>query len=170
MKKYFRYIVPVLLIAVVASACKIYSFRDVSIPADVKTVRLRLIENRARYVNPQLAPQLTDRLRTKINNQTRLTLVQSEDADFDIGAFVSDYTVTTSGISNQQAATNRLTVTVTVTFVNRKHPDKSFEQQPVSRNFDFSANLSLNQAEAQLGESIVRNMTDEIFNRIFSDW
>ena len=170
MTKYFKHIVPLALLVVITSACGIYSMRDVSIPADVKTVRLRLIENRARYVNPQLAPQLTDRLRTKINNQTRLTLVQSEDADFDINAFVSDYTVTTAGISNQQAATNRLTVTVTVTFVNRKHPDKSFDQQPVSRNFDFSANLSLNQAEAQLGETIVRNMTDEIFNRIFSDW
>lgn len=173
MMRYQKYIVPFALIVMIMSACtacKLYSFRDVSIPADVKTVRLRLIENRARYVNPNLAPQLTDRLRTKINNQTRLTLVQSEDADFDINAFVSDYTVTTSGISNQQAATNRLTVTVTVTFVNRKHPEKSFEQQAVSRNFDFSATLSLNQAEAQLGETIVRNMTDEIFNRIFSDW
>ena len=158
-----------LVIASILGACGVYSFKDVSIPPDVKTIRIQYIENRARYVNPQLSPQLTDRLRTKINNQTRLTPVQSEDAHYDIGGYVSDYTVTTSGISNQQAATNRLTVTIHLVFVNRLDQTKNFEAD-VSRNFDFSASLSLNQAEAQLGETIVRNMVDEVFNRIFSQW
>lgn len=158
------------LCAVTALAgCGIYSFNDVSIPAGAKTVRVNLFENRARYINPQLAPQLTDRLRQKINNQTRLTPVLADDAHYDISARVTDYSVTTAGISNQQAATNRLTVTIHIIVQNRIDPVKSFEAD-VSRNFDFSASLSLNQAEAQLGESIVRNMTDEIFNRIFSDW
>ena len=151
------------------SSCGLYSFRDVSIPPDVKTVRVNYIENKARYVNPQLSPQLTDKLRQKINNQTRLTIVQAEDAHYDIGGYVSEYSVTTSGISNQQAATNRLTVTVTLVFKNRLNPEKNFEAR-VSRNFDFSASRSLNEAEAELGETIVRNMTDEIFTRIFSDW
>lgn len=150
-------------------SCGVYSFKDVSIPPEVKTIRINYVENRARYVNPQLSPQLTDKLRLKINNQTRLTTVQSEDAHYDIAGFVSDYSVTTAGISNQQAATNRLTVTIHIVFQNRLDPTKNFEAD-VSRNFDFSASLSLNQAEAQLGETIVRNMTDEIFNRIFSNW
>jgi hypothetical protein len=151
------------------SSCKIYSFSGVSIEKEAKTVRVNYIENRARYVNAQLSPQLTDRLRQKINNQTRLTPIQSEEADYDISGWVSDYTVTTSGISNQQAAVNRLTVTVNIIFKNRVAPERNFETQ-LSRNFDFSASLSLSQAEAQLGETIVRNMVDEIFNRIFSDW
>jgi hypothetical protein len=159
-----------LLGAIAIASCGVYSFNDASVPKEVKTVRIQYIENRARYINPQLSPQLTDRLRTKITNQTRLTPVQSEtDAHYDIGGWVSDYTVTTSGISNQQAATNRLTVTIHIVFQNRLDATKNFEAD-VSRNFDFSANLSLNQAEAQLGEAIVRNMTDEIFNRIFSNW
>lgn len=154
---------------VVLSACGVYSFRDVSIEPEAKTVRVNYLENRARYVNPQLSPQLTDKLRQKINNQTRLTPIQSEEAHYDIAGYVSDYTVTTSGISNQQAATNRLTVTVHIVFQNRIDPKRNFEAD-VSRNFDFSASLSLNQAEAQLGETIVRNMVDEIFNRVFSNW
>lgn len=151
------------------SACGVYSFRDISIEPNAKTVRVQYLENRARYVNPQLSPQLTDKLRQKINNQTRLTPTQAPEADYDIAGFVSDYTVTTSGISNQQAATNRLTVTVHVVFTNRITPEKSFEAD-VSRNFEFAASLSLNQAEAQLGETIIRNMVDEIFNRVFSNW
>ena len=157
-----------LLGAVVLASCGVYSFTDASVPANIKTVRIQYIENRARYINPQLSPQLTDRLRTKITNQTRLTPVQSE-PDYDISGYVSDYSVTTSGISNQQAATNRLTVSIHIVFQNRVDPTKNFEAD-VSRNFDFSATLSLNQAEAQLGDAIVRNMTDEIFNRIFSNW
>ena len=151
------------------SSCGVYKFKDISIEPNAKTVRIQYLENRARYVNPQLSPQLTDKLRLKINNQTRLTPTQAPEADYDISGFVSDYTVTTSGISNQQAATNRLTVTVHVVFQNKISPTKNFEAD-VSRNFEFSATLSLSQAEAQLGETIVRNMVDEIFNRVFSNW
>lgn len=151
------------------SSCGIYSFKDVTIPPEVKTIRVAYIENRARYVNPQLSPQLSDRLRQKINNQTRLTVIQSDDAHYDISGFVSGYDVTTSGISNQQAATNRLTVSVHLIFKNRLDDTKSFEAD-VSRNFEFSATRSLNQAEAELGDAIIRNMVDEIFNRIFSNW
>jgi hypothetical protein len=146
-----------------------YSFKDISIPENVKTVRVQYFPNKARYVNPQLSQQLTERLRLKINNQTRLTNVQTDDAHYDISGWISGYDVTTSGVSNQQASINRLTVTVHLILKNRLEADKDIEAD-VSRNFDFSANLSLNQAEAQLGESIVRNMVDEMFNRIFSQW
>ena len=66
--------------ALYLSSCG-YSFKDVSIPPEIKTVRVQYIKNKARYVNPQLSPQLTERLRLKINNQTRLTNVQSDDAE-----------------------------------------------------------------------------------------
>ena len=59
----------VLFVQILMTGC--YSFKDVSIPPEVKTVRVNYIENKASYVNPQLSPQLTDRLRQKINNQSR---------------------------------------------------------------------------------------------------
>src|SRR5690349_17396947 len=71
-----------------------YSFKDVSIPPEIKTFRVNYIENKARYINPQLSPQLTDKLRQKINSQTRLSGVQSEDAHFDISGQVTGYNVT----------------------------------------------------------------------------
>jgi len=147
-----------------------YTFKDVSIqPPEAKTARVNYIENRAPYINPQLSPQLTDKLRQKINNQTRLTMVQGEDAHYEIKAVITNYSVSTSGISGQQAATNRLTVTVHIDFENRLDEKLKFEAD-VTRNFDFNANLSLQQAEAQQSEDIIKNMTDEIFNRIFSNW
>jgi len=152
------------------SACKVhYSMKDITIEPEAKTAFVRYIENKARFKNPQLSPQLTDKLRQKINNQTRLTQVQGDEADYDIRCEITGYDVTTSGISQQQASTNRLIVTVNITFKNRVNEKKNFEGA-VSRNFDFSANLSLNQAESQLTPTIVQNMVDEIFNRIFSNW
>ena len=156
----------ILLLAVCFfSGC--YSFRDVSIPPEVKTIRIQYIENRAPYVNPQLAPLYNDRLKQKITNQTKLTVVQSDNADYDVSGTITNYSLTTAAISNQQAATNRLTVSIKLTLRDNNNKTKSFD---VSRNFDFSANLTLQQAEAQLNVDIIRSMVDETFNRIFSNW
>lgn len=151
------------------ASCKVYRFKDVSIDPNAKTARVRYIENKARIVNPQLSPQLTDKLRQKINNQTRLTQIQGDEADYDIKCEITGYEITTAGVSQQQASTNRLIVSVNVSFKNRLDEKKNFDA-PVSRNFDFSANLSLDQAQAQLTPTIIQNLVDEIFNRIFSNW
>jgi hypothetical protein len=154
-----------LSVALLFTSC--YSFQDVSIPPTVKTIRIQYIENRAQYVNPQLAPQFNDRLKQKITNQTKLTVVQSDDAHYDVNGTITNYSLTTSGISNQQAASNRLTVSIKITLKDENNKIKNYD---VSRNFDFSANLTLQQAEAQLTETIIRSMVDETFNRIFSNW
>ena len=158
------------------ASCKIYSFKDTSIPAEVKTIHLAYIENRARLVNPALAPALNDALRQKINNQaSRLSQIPGNDADYDITAWVSDYNYSTSGISGQTASSNRLSVTVHIVFKNnldptgKKVPPANFEAD-VTRNFDFSAQTTITDAEAQLLPTITSNMTDEIFNKLFSNW
>ncbi len=155
--------------ALLISSCKVYSFRDVSVDyTKIKTVKIGFIENRARYVNPQISPKLTDKLQQKISNQTKLTRTNNDDAHYQISGFINDYTVSTSGISSQQVATNRLTVGVHITFKNTV--DNKTEEFDISRSFDFSASLSLQQAEVSLQDEIIRNVSDEIFNRIFSNW
>ena len=74
----------------------------------------------------------------------------------------------TVGVSAQQPTTNRLTVTVHMTL--RKTLENTTEEFDVSRSFDYSANLTLQQAESGLLDEIVRSITDDIFNRIFSNW
>lgn len=156
------------------SSCKLYKFNDVSIPPDIKTVNLRFVENRARIVNPQLSPRLTDRLRQKIVSQTRLTQVNSDSVDYDIAAEIRDYSVITTGVSDnpgtgrQQPSSNRLTVSVHIVRTNQR--DNTVKEYDVSRSFDFSSGVSLQQAEANLLDDMVRNLADEIFNQIFSEW
>src|SRR5438067_2324994 len=98
------------LVAFNFSTCK-YSFKDTSpIPSEVKTFRVNYLENKARYVNTQLSPQLTEKLKQKIIGNTRLHQTNADSAHYDISGYVSDYTVSTSGISGNNASTNRLSV------------------------------------------------------------
>jgi hypothetical protein len=157
------------LLVFVSSNCHVsYGLHDISIPPDVKTVKVNFIENRARYVNPQLSPNLTDKLRQKIVGQTRLSQTNGDNADWEISGYVSDYSVSTSGISQQQSSINRLNVSVHISLLKRKENDQ--QDFDVSHSFDFPANLTLQAAESQRNDDIIRDMTDEIFNHIFSNW
>ena len=166
---FVKFILPITLCATLLSGCGIYSFRDAVIPDNIKTIKIGFIENKARYVNPQLAPLLTDKLQQKIMSQTKLTRTNNDDAHYQIFATITNYDPSqTVGVSAQQASTNRLTVTVHV--VLKKTLENKEQEFDVTRNFDFSATLTLNQAEGQLMEDIIRNITDDIFNQIFSNW
>jgi Lipopolysaccharide-assembly len=148
--------------------CNIYRFNEATIPDSIRTINVKFVENRARIVNTQLSPRLTDRLRQKITAQTRLTQTNSETADWEVSSFVTDYSLSTSGISNQTAVQNRLSVAVHVSVYDRKADET--KEHDVSRSFEFKGNLSLQQAENQLMDEMVRTLTDEIFNKLFSNW
>ncbi|MBV9961073.1 MAG: hypothetical protein JO072_02395 [Parafilimonas sp.] len=151
------------------SSCGVYTFRDVSIDySKVKTVKVGFIDNKARYINPQLSPRLTDNLKQKINNYTKLTQVNSDDANYIITGYISRYDVSLAAISNNQSAANRLTVAANITFTNTV--DNKTDNFTVSKDFDFSATLSLQQAESGLQADIINQLTDQIFNHIFSNW
>jgi len=138
-----------LLVGFILSGCFVYKFNDAVIPTNVKTIKIGFIENRARYVNPQLSPKLTDKLQSKITGQTKLTRTNNDDADYVISGAITNYDPSqTVGVSAQQASTNRLTVTVHI--VLRKTLDNKVEEFDVSRSFDFSANLNIQKAEGQL--------------------
>jgi Lipopolysaccharide-assembly len=161
-----------LLAALLFSSC--YTFKDISIPPEVKTVKVNFFENKARIINPQLSQKLTDRLRQKVVGQTRLSQTNSDEAHYDVSGYISDYNVSTSGISQgsggrSQSSINRLNVSVHLVFKNRLDETKNFEAD-LSRNVDFPATQSLSQAEASITDDIVKNLVDEIFNRIFSNW
>jgi hypothetical protein len=156
------------------AGCGIYKFSEASpVPPDVKTIKINFIENHAPYINPQLSPNLTDRLKQKINNQTRLTQTNNENPNWDLSGEIVDYSFTTTGITSangkSQTSINRLTVSVKMTLT-KLISNGTPEQFTVSRQFDFDANLSIQQAEAAKLDEMVRNITDEIFNHIFSNW
>jgi hypothetical protein len=153
------------------SSCGVYTFRDVSVDySKIKTARVGFFDNKARYINPQLSPKVTDALKQKINSYTKLTLTNSDDANYQISGYISRYDVSTSAISQNQSVTNRLTVAASITFINTV--DNKTDNFTVSRDFDFPATQTLQQAEnsGTFQSDIINQLTDEIFNHIFSNW
>ena len=168
-KKISIFILPILLFAMIFAnnGCNIYKFNEATVPDTIKTVKIIQIENKASYVNTQLGPQLTDKLRQKVVSQTRLKQTNG-DADWEISGTITDYGFSTSGISNQQTSTNRINVTVHI--IKNDIKGGETEEFDVTRNFDFPASQTLQQAEGNLLTEMIRGLTDDIFNRIFSDW
>ncbi len=151
------------------ASCK-YSFKDTApIPVEVKNFRVQYLENKAQYVNTQLSPLLTERLKQKVINTTRLRQTNDDDAHYDISGYVSQYYTTTVSIQNNNASGNRLTIGFHLIFKNTLDNTKNFEAD-ITRNFDFPASQSLTEAENTLTNDIVKNTVDEIFNKIFSNW
>lgn len=161
-----------LLLNLSLSSCGIYGFSEKGVVNDsARTVKVAQFENKAAYQNPQVTPALTDRLRQKIVSQTKLTNTNNDNADYNITGYVADYSVSTTGVTSnngqQQSSLNRLTVRVHVSLSKFNNQPEEFD---VSRSFDFSAQQSLQTAEASLLDEMVRSLSDEIFNRIFSNW
>ncbi|MBK8608754.1 MAG: hypothetical protein IPL84_02060 [Chitinophagaceae bacterium] len=151
------------------ATCK-YGFKDIGgLDADVKTFRVNYFENKAEYKNPQLSPQITEKLKQKIISTTRLRQTNDDDAHYDISGFVSSYYTSTSGISANNTSLNRLTANFHVIFKNTLDQTKNFESD-VTYSVDFDANLSLSQVEQSKGDEIAKNLTEAIFNKIFSNW
>jgi hypothetical protein len=156
--------------AFIVQSCGIYSFTGTSIQPDVKTVTINYFEYTALKVNPSLSNQLTEALQQKFIRLTRLELVD-EEGDLEIAGTVTGYDVRATAITaTEQAAQNRLTVSVKISYTNRKYPEESFAEKSFSAYADFDATQTLDAVESTLCEEIVEKLCEDIFNGTLANW
>lgn len=156
--------------ALCIQSCGIYSFTGTSIQSEVKTVTINYFEYTAMKVNPSLSNQITEALQEKFLKLTRLELVDM-DGDLEIVGAVTGYDVKASAVTaNEQAATSRLTVTVKISFTNRKFPEDDLSDKSFSAYADFDSMQSLDAVEASLCEEIVEQLCEDIFNATVARW
>jgi hypothetical protein len=156
--------------AVFLQSCGIYSFSGASIPAEMRTITVNFFENSAPLVVPYLSQQFTERLKERIRNQSRLSIVRTE-GDGIFEGRITGYSITPVAITgDQRAGLNRLTVTVNVKYTNALKPDLSFEQS-FTRYQDFNIETrSIQAQEPELIRTINDQLTEDIFNRAFANW
>ncbi len=151
------------------NSCGIYSFTGASIPPGAKTVSVAYFPNNSALVEPSLSSTFTNALRDIFTTQTNLRMV-TKNGDLALSGQITAYTITPQAIqANQQAASNRLTVTVSVTFVNKLDPTKNFEQQ-FSQYQDYSSGKNLDQVKSDLIKQITTNLAQDIFNKAVVNW
>jgi hypothetical protein len=151
------------------SGCGIYSFTGASISPDVKTISIKYFPNNALLVQPTLSNIFTETLRDKFTNQTNLKLVNSG-GDLNIEGEITGYATEPVAIQgNQQAALQRLKITVSVRFTNKKDEKQNFESS-FSRYEDFDASKRLSEVEESLIGTITDYLAQDIFNKAVVNW
>ena len=163
-------ILPLLAAALMLGACGIYSFSGTSIQNDVETINIDYFEYRAEKVNPSLSNDLTEALRTRFRRMTRLEQVE-QDGDLELTGEITGYDVRPASVSAEEIATqNRLTVSVRVSFTNRKYPEDNFENKTFSAYADYDSTYSLDAVESSLCAEIIEKLIEDIFNASVAQW
>ena len=150
------------------SSCGIYNFTGGS-TGNAKTFQVNFFQNRAPLIEPGMDREFTFYLQDLINNQTNLSLTNSN-GDLVYEGEITNFTVAPmAATADQRAAQNRLTVTVNVRFTNNKEEDKDFEKQ-FSHYYDFPANAQLSSVKSAAFEAIFERIGQDIFNASLAKW
>jgi len=160
------------LLIAAASSCT-YKFSGASTEG-LKTVIVRTFENNAPLVVPNLNNQLTEALKTRIRNQTNLS-VSTTEADAVFEGRITGYDIKPVALqssSTPTAGANRLTVTVSVKYVNNvAGKEKESFEESFTKFFDFPLNgASIKAALPNALDQINKQLTEDIFNRAFAQW
>ncbi|MDD5816570.1 MAG: LptE family protein [Bacteroidales bacterium] len=152
------------------AACTVsITMSGASIPENLKTFSVQYINNRAPLVNPDLSSTLTEGLKDRIQNESRLIMV-NESGDVDFSGDITGYATKPMALkADAVSAETRLTVTVKIRCRNSKDPKKDWEQS-FSAYQDYDSENNLADVEQELVEKIIEELTENIFNKAFADW
>jgi hypothetical protein len=167
MKKTFIVTVFILLFI---TACKVnYSFTGASISPEVKTMTIANFPNKALTVVPTLSRDFTEGLRDYFTSNTNLSLVE-RGGDLTIEGSITGYTILPVAIQgNETAGLNRMTISVAVKFTNRTNEKQNFETT-FSRFQDYNSSQALNTVQGPLIEIIIKQLSEDIFNKSVVNW
>lgn len=156
--------------ALALAACTIsITMSGASIPENLNTFSVQYINNRAPLVNPDLSTTLTEGLKDRIQNESRLGLV-NDGGDVDFSGDITSYSTKPMAVqADAVSAQTRLTVAVKIRCRNSKDPSKDWEQS-FSAYQDYDSENNLADVEADLVSLIVEELTENIFNKAFADW
>ena len=157
-----------IIITTTLLGCGAYSFTGVT--TDAESIQIDFFPNQAPLVEPNLTQRFTNDLQELFTRQTNLALVPNN-GELHLSGEITGYRVTPlSGVSNQTAAQNRLTVTVNVRYVNTKNEKDDFERS-FSFYSDFAANSQLTGSVLETAlDEIIERITQDIFNAALSNW
>ncbi len=175
-KRFISVIVGFLLISIFYS-CKVnYGFKGITIPPNAKTISVATFQNQANLTAPVEPQLLSQKLRDAVSTQTNLGLLkQGGDLRFEECRITNYITApqsiaASSGTAPDQAALNRLTVTIKINFVNKLDETKNFTDKEFSRYYDYPSAQNLTQVEPAALDQINRQLTEDIFNAAFNNW
>ena len=160
----------IIICLLAGSGCKVnYSLSGASISPDVKTINIKYFTKSATLGPPSLSQTFTERLKQKFLTQTKLILT-NEKGDLNFEGSITAYTVTPQAIqANENAARNRLTISVAVNFINLKDEKQNF-QTTFTRFTEYDSSVNLASIEDALVSDVNDQLIDDIFNKAVINW
>ena len=148
------------------------SLNGASIPPELKTINIEYFENNAPLVVNTLSQQFTEALKNRIRTQTNLSIVRGE-ADATMSGSITGYSIAPVAIQATDPNTppianaSRLSISVNVKYTYEADKKLSFDES-FSKYLDFTGDIS--SREQALIPEIIKQLTDDIFNRAFASW
>jgi outer membrane lipopolysaccharide assembly protein LptE/RlpB len=144
-----------------------YGMLDGSI--DAETFSVEIFEEQASNAPPGYGATYTDFLKDYMISRTKLNL-KDDEADIEISGKIIQYNTSPVSVqTNEVAALNRLTVTLSVTVINNVKEEDGFETN--FRQFsDYDASQDLATVEDALLQDINDKLSQDIINRLTSNW
>ncbi|MFD0765781.1 LptE family protein [Mucilaginibacter lutimaris] len=148
------------------------SLSGASIPLDLKTIDVQFFENNAQLVVPTLSQTFTEALKNRIRSQTSISITRGE-ANATMSGSITNYSIAPVSIQATNSNTapiagaSRLTITVNVKYVYEADKKLNFEES-FTKYKEFTGESS--SQEQALIQDIVKQLTDDIFNRAFANW
>ncbi len=167
--KYQRlFSVMVLSAVLLASGC--YTLSGVSIdPAIYKSYYVEQFTNTADNAPPALAQEASEALKEKIRTDSRLVLNETA-PDLEFKGRIVDYVVTFEAPQpGEQAAINRLRITLAIEYIDHKEEKKSWKQN-FQFFYDYPSSVDLTSVQPQAHQAILNQIMEDIFNKTFTDW
>jgi hypothetical protein len=156
-------------LAFIVNSCSIYNFTGTG-KIDAETFQVNFFQNNADIVEPGIERTFTIRLQELIQNQTNLSLTNTN-GDLVYEGEIVEYRVTPmTATADQRAAQNRFTIAVNVRFTNKNKEADNFEKR-FSFYHDFEGNgLPTGQILSTALEEIFERITQDIFNESLAKW
>jgi hypothetical protein len=158
-----------LLFAFCTSSTGCYSFRGVTIAPETKTFSVSLFLSNAQSAPPTLAQNFTERLKDKIRNNTRLSLVNGDNTDLAFSGQIIGFEVAAIAPQpGQVAQTNQLKIAINVELTDNKNEKGSWKQVFTFQS-DFPGSSQLLTVQDQLIKTISDKILEDIFNKAFTE-
>ncbi len=159
-----------IILATILQSCGFYSLSGVSIPENVKTFQVDYFGYTATQVEVGIERTFTIQLQDLIQDQTSLSLVNSNGDYLYQGEITRFYISPITATADNRASQNRVTIDINVRFTNTKNDEKSFEK-PYTFYYDYPANVQLQNAALDVAlEVIFDQITQQIAQDTLGDW
>ena len=146
-----------------------YSFQGISIQPETKTFFVAQFDNNARTVVPTLSQDFTENLKRKLLDETRLVF-NNINPDIEFIGEISQYRITSEApTADETSAISRLTIQVSVEYVNNKKEEDKWKQN-FSFFQDYPSDQNILDIQDQLIETISDQLVEDIFQKAFTNW